>query len=240
MSGYDGPSIYHKELNKIDTSETKRPDTLSARIKHESTPSDILPTAEQPNPTNSLFKRPSTSEEAKPAGSSPTIDRTSSLPKKKEPIRSKRSSTPFQVGRVPSPYYGLHPRPEKKKKTVDYHALKKRLQKEDADCLLFEGFVKQPEQPKTDKKPKQDAEAVTANRNEVPLLPGPAAQKPLEKNKPGKKTHPPKKKSALSKTLSGIMQDEQQSITTKTNMMSSLFSTHYLQRADAVKGSDLS
>jgi len=166
MSGYDGPSIYNKQLDRI------------------------------------YGQSKSNGKNSKDRSNFSTYVQTKSLLEKNDPLQFNRSSTPFQVRKVPSPYYGLHPRPDKKREAVDYHLLKKRLQKAEEDFLLFEGFTE--------------------------------AEYTIERTNSGEKSKKPlKKRSGLSKSLSGIIQEEQHSIAAKNQTMSSLFSTHVLDKSDS-------
>ncbi|WP_027107710.1 hypothetical protein [Lacticigenium naphthae] len=52
----------------------------------------------------------------------------------------KRNSTPFQVKKIPSPYYGYSQKPVVEK--INYSALKDNLKKSSNEFILFENFMK--------------------------------------------------------------------------------------------------
>src|SRR5690606_30030288 len=57
------------------------------------------------------------------------------------PYQEDRSSTPFKVKKVPSPFYGYQERREEKKESIQYAIIYQNLTKENEDFLLFEDYL---------------------------------------------------------------------------------------------------
>lgn len=130
-----------------------------------------------------------------------------------------RSSTPFQVTKVPSPIYGSQSRPEKKEEKVDYSLIKKRLEKEEATFLLFDGYVKEEYVNWLGETAEPNSFDSSHTRKKISAS---ASYRIKKKNL--------KRRSGLSKSLSGIIEDERTSHDSRDKTMSSLFSSHLLEK----------
>lgn len=65
-----------------------------------------------------------------------------------ETFERRSISPPFEVSRVPSPFYGYKERPKGIKQTINYHKLKKDMYKKSDDFILFESeFTKEQVKP---------------------------------------------------------------------------------------------
>ncbi|WP_434088277.1 DNA translocase FtsK [Desemzia incerta] len=122
MAKYQGP-VFHRRLQSERTVQKTSP--REVRKQQEKSPTNDIP----------FFKH----HEAKPA-TEPTLSKKG-LTHKVTPYQEDRSSTPFKVKKVPSPFYGYQERREEKKESIQYAIIYQNLTKENEDFLLFEDYL---------------------------------------------------------------------------------------------------
>lgn len=122
MAKYQGP-VFHRQLQSERT--VKKTTPREVRKKQEKSHTNDIP----------FYKH----HESKPA-TEPTLS-SKGLPHKVTPYQEDRSSTPFKVKQVPSPFYGYRERREEKKETIQYAVIYQNLTKENEDFILFEDYL---------------------------------------------------------------------------------------------------
>ncbi|MFL2099210.1 DNA translocase FtsK [Desemzia sp. FAM 23989] len=122
MAKYQGP-VFHRQLQ----SERKKQTASPHEVK-------IKPTQSDKNDVP-FYKQHETKQSEEPLLSS------KGLKHKVTSYQEDRSSTPFKVKQVPSPFYGYKERREEKKESVNYAFIYENLSKQPADFLLFDEYL---------------------------------------------------------------------------------------------------
>lgn len=122
MAKYKGP-VFHRQLQPERTVQKTTP--REVRKQQEKSHANEIP----------FFKHHETKPVAEPTLSS------KGLTHKVTPYQEDRSSTPFKVKKVPSPFYGYQERREEKKEEIQYAIIYQNLTKENEDFLLLEDYL---------------------------------------------------------------------------------------------------
>ncbi|MBM6613429.1 DUF87 domain-containing protein [Desemzia sp. RIT804] len=122
MAKYQGP-VFHRQLQ-------------SERKKQTASPHEVKIKPKQTNKNDVPFYK---QHETKPSND-PTLS-SKGLKHKVTSYQEDRSSTPFKVKQVPSPFYGYKERREEKKESINYAFIYKNLTKQNEDFLLFDEYL---------------------------------------------------------------------------------------------------
>lgn len=122
MAKYQGP-VFHRQLQPERTVQKTTP--REVRKQQEKSHTNDIP----------FFKH----HETKPVAESTLSSK--GLTHKVTPYQEDRSSTPFKVKKVPSPFYGYQERREEKKDEIQYAIIYQNLTKENEDFLLLEDYL---------------------------------------------------------------------------------------------------
>lgn len=212
MAKYQGP-VFHRQLQEERKNQTVSPHEARKQSKQQQTNKNDVPFYRQ--------------HETKPKDD-PTLS-SKGLKHKVTSYQEDRSSTPFKVKQVPSPFYGYKQRKEEKKDTINYAFIYENLSKQNDEFLLFDEYLSELGEEqivKLDEAAEEDLGQMVSEIRSIPdeptekLIPESqetimvpeentlATQEPLQEEAAdvvAKET----KKRGLSRSLSGMIRDEQ-------------------------------